>query len=72
MSYPSKITYQLKVLCGLLIKIVSKILIKTGQMFHLHLNPVLSEVIVPLEFISEKNHLLSKKSPKANKIQYSS
>ena len=45
------IPYQLQVLSGLLVQIVGQILIKAGQVLHLHLHPVLAQVVVPLELI---------------------
>lgn len=43
--------YQLQVLCWLLVQIVSEIFIKAGQVLHLHLHPVLMQVIVPFKLI---------------------
>lgn len=43
--------YQLQVLRGLLVQVVSEIFIKAGQVLHLHLHPVLAQVVVPLELI---------------------
>lgn len=43
--------YQLQVLSGLLVQVVSEIFIEAGQVLHLHLHPVLAQVVVPLELI---------------------
>uniref|UniRef100_A0A8B9BFN9 Uncharacterized protein n=1 Tax=Anser brachyrhynchus TaxID=132585 RepID=A0A8B9BFN9_9AVES len=43
--------YQLQVLSGLLVQVVSEIFIEAGQVLHLHLHPVLTQVVVPLELI---------------------
>lgn len=43
--------YQLQVLCWLLVQIVSEIFVKAGQILHLHLHPVLTQIIVPFKLI---------------------
>ena len=44
-------THQLQVFGWLLVQVVSQLLIEAGQVLHLHLDPVLPQVIMPLEFI---------------------
>lgn len=41
----------MQVLGRLLVQVVSQILIEAGQVLHLHLNPVLSQVVMAFEFI---------------------
>lgn len=43
--------YQLQVLRRLFVQIVSEIFIKAGQVLHLHLHPVLTQVIMPFKLI---------------------
>lgn len=44
-------THQLQVFGWLLVQVVSQLLVEAGQVLHLHLDPVLPQVIMPLEFI---------------------
>lgn len=44
-------THQLQVLGWLFMQIVSQFLVKAGQVLHLHLDPVFTQVVMPLEFI---------------------
>lgn len=44
-------THQLQVLGWLFIQVISQFLVKAGQVFHLHLDPVFTQVVMPLEFI---------------------
>lgn len=44
-------THQLQMLGRLLVQEVGQVLIKAGQVLHLHLDPVLPQVVMPLEFI---------------------
>lgn len=46
-------TYQLQVFCRLLVQVVCQVFIKACQVLHLHLNPVLPQVVMPFELISE-------------------
>lgn len=44
-------THQLQVLSWLFIQVISQFLVKAGQVFHFHLDPVFTQVVMPLEFI---------------------
>lgn len=44
-------THQLQVLSWLLVQVVSQVLVKAGQVLHLHLDPVFPQVVMPLKFI---------------------
>lgn len=44
-------THQLQVLGWLFIQVISQFLVKAGQVFHFHLDPVFTQVVMPLEFI---------------------
>lgn len=44
-------THQLQVLCRLLVQVVSQVLIEASQVLHLHLDPILAQVVMALELI---------------------
>lgn len=44
-------THQLQVLGRLFIQVVSQFLVKAGQVLHLHLDPVFTQVVMSLELI---------------------
>lgn len=44
-------THQLQVLGWLFIQVVCQFLVKAGQVLHLHLDPVFTQVVMPFEFI---------------------
>lgn len=44
-------THELQVLGWLFIQVVCQFLVKAGQVLHLHLDPVFTQVVMPFEFI---------------------
>lgn len=44
-------THQLQVLGWLFIQVICQFLVKAGQVLHLHLDPVFTQVVMPFEFI---------------------
>lgn len=55
-------THQLQVLGWLFVQVVGQLLVKAGQVLHLHLDPIFPQVVMPLEFISVVVNMTARRS----------
>lgn len=52
-EWTALMTYQWQILCRQLVKTVRQILVKAGEVLHLHLHPVFPQGVVSLQVISK-------------------